>query len=285
VRIDPNHALSWGGVAEASVLSAHYGHIYPRDAIAKARSALEKVNKLSGESAVTIYVEAFIAYIEREWARIDTTYQRATNFQPPHPNTRGTFGIIQAVAGRREEAALLLDEAIAADPLAAFPYAAKGIGQAAMRENVESLDSFEQAFALEPDHLLALWGYCCVKVGLGDFDRGIAAAERALTLAKRSSFFVGLLGWALAEAGRHEEARDLLAELRANGGPTVVTEGWLLAALDEKDEAFEALSRAEEELHPFVCYLGLPSFDKLRGDPRFSDLANRLGVPGYTSSL
>jgi hypothetical protein len=147
------------------------------------------------------------------------------------------------------------------------------------------VDSFEQAFALEPDHLLALWGYCCVKIGMGSFDEGIATAERAVRLSRRTRFFVGLLGWALAEAGRQAEVSVFLDEIRAANGPSVVTEGWLLTALNRKDEAFEALSRAEQEHHPFVCYLGLPGFDKLREDPRFSDLAHRLGVPGYTASV
>ncbi len=93
--------------------------------------------------------------------------------------------------------------------------------------------------------------------------------------------FVGILGWALATTGRTAEARALLGELQARpaGSPTVVSEAWLLGALGEIDAAFEVLERAEEECQANLYFTGLPVFDPLRGDPRFTALLQRLGLP------
>jgi hypothetical protein len=58
-----------------------------------------------------------------------------------------------------------------------------------------------------------------------------------------------------------------------------VSEGWLLGALGEIDTAFDVLARAEDELQLWLYYTGLPGFDPLRTDPRFTALVQRLGLP------
>jgi hypothetical protein len=103
---------------------------------------------------------------------------------------------------------------------------------------------------------------------------------------RRAPFFLGVLGWALAAAGRDAEARAVLEELRARpaGSPTIVSEAWLLGALGEIDDAFDVLARAEEEYQGLLCYTGLPGFDSLRSDPRFGALLERLELPREQSS-
>jgi hypothetical protein len=100
-------------------------------------------------------------------------------------------------------------------------------------------------------------------------------------VAHRAPFFLGVLGWALATAGRNDEARKILEELRSRpaGSPTAVSEAWLLGALGEIDEAFDVLARAEEEFQGLLCYTGLPGFDPLRTDSRFGALLTKLGIP------
>jgi hypothetical protein len=95
---------------------------------------------------------------------------------------------------------------------------------------------------------------------------------------RQAPFFLGILGWALAIAGREIEARSVLEEMRARpaGSPTAVSEAWLLGALGEIDEAFEVIARAEEEYQGLVSYTGLPGFDSLRSDARFDTLLERL---------
>jgi len=100
-------------------------------------------------------------------------------------------------------------------------------------------------------------------------------------VSRRAPLFLGVLGWALAAAGRDGEARTVLEELRARpaASPTVVSEAWLLGALGEIGDAFDLLAWAEEEHQGRLYYIGLPCFDPLRADPRFEALLERLGLP------
>jgi TolB-like protein/Flp pilus assembly protein TadD len=139
----------------------------------------------------------------------------------------------------------------------------------------------EQALIFEKDDASALNCSSLANVALGHFEEGIAAAQRAVALSHGGPHFVGLLGWALATAGRKDEARALLDDLRAQpaGAPAIVSEGWLLGALGEIDAAFEVFARAEDGYQGWLVCSRLPGFDPVRADPRFPALLERLGLP------
>jgi hypothetical protein len=47
----------------------------------------------------------------------------------------------------------------------------------------------------------------------------------------------------------------------------------------EKDLALDWLEKAVAERDPNMTYLGLPTNDSLRSDPRFQDLLRRMNLP------
>jgi len=281
VRLDPSHAPSWTGLAEITVLSSVFNFAPPREACRVARKALETAASLQGESADGWHVEAFACWIERRWDEMETAWRRALEIEPRHVLALGSFGAVLCTRQRFDEAVPILDRAREADPLASFPYALTGCGYLNCGRLREAEQHLEDALSFEKSDVTALYCQAITKVALGKMVEGIAMAERAATLSHRGGVLVGILGWALARAGRTLEARTLLDELRARpaGSPTVVAEAWLLGALGEIDAAFEVLRRAEEECQANLYFTGLPVFDSMRADPRFTALLGRLGVP------
>jgi tetratricopeptide (TPR) repeat protein len=286
VRLDPSHAPSWTGLAEITVPAAHMGMIPPRTAMQSARKALATANELQGESAEGLHVEAFAAFIERRWDAMETTWRRALEIQPDHILALGSFGISLCARQKLDEALPLFERAREADPLASFPYTLAGWGLLMCGRPEEGLRQVEDALTFEKEDASAIGASCLANVALGRFEEGIAAGEHGVAVTHRAPFFLGILGWAFAAAGRDGEARKVLEELRARpaGSPTVVSEAWLLAALGEIDDAFDVLARAEEEYQGLLSYTGLPGFDSLRADPRFGALLERLELPRGQSS-
>ncbi len=281
IRLDPTHAPSWTALAECTALAAQYSLVPAREACETARKALAKAVELQGESADSLHGEAFVALIERRWPAMEAAWRRAIELQPGHALALGSFGISLCIRQRLDEGFRLLERAREADPLASFPCMLTAWGLLGSGRPQDALRYAEDALSFEKEDVSALFASGMAQVALGQFDEGIATLEHAVEASHRGAQLLGALGWALATAGRKDEARAILEELRARpaDAPTSVTEGWLLGALGEIDAAFEVLARAEEELQGLLYYTGLPGFDPLRADPRFGKLLERLGLP------
>jgi TolB-like protein/cytochrome c-type biogenesis protein CcmH/NrfG len=281
VRLDPTHAPSWTGLAEALALSAHTSLIPASEACTRAREALAKAMELQGESADGLLGEAWLAFIERRWKDMEAAGRRAVELQPSHVSALGLLGMVLSLHQKPDEAAPFFERGREADPLASFPYFLTSLGLLTVRRHQDARRYAEQALVFEKDDASALYCAALANVALGHFEQGIAAAEHGVAVAHRGGDFVGLLGWALAVAGREDEARTILEELRTRPAeaPQIVSEGWLLGALGEVDAAFDVFARAEEEHQLWLYYTGLPGFDLFRSDPRFKALCSKLGLP------
>jgi TolB-like protein/predicted Ser/Thr protein kinase len=281
VRLDPTHAPSWTGLAESLTLMAHMSLIPADEACARAREALATAMELQGESADGLHGEAFVAFIERRWKDMEASSRRAVELQPTHVPSLGVLGMVLSLHQKPDEAAPFFERGREADPLASFPYMLTALGLLTVRRHQDAHRYAEQALVFEKDDASALFCAALANVALGHFEQGIAEAEHGVAVAHRGGDFVGLLGWALATAGRKDEARTLLAELRTRPteAPQIVSEGWLLGALGEVDAAFEVFARAAEQNQLWLYYSGVPGFDPLRADPRFPALLARLGLP------
>ena len=280
VRLDPDHGPSWNGLAESLVLSAYAGLIPAVEACAEAREALATAVDLQGESADGLHGEAFVAMIERRWEDLEATIRRAVAFDPTHVASLGLLGMCLSLHQRPDEAEPFFERAREADPLASFPYMLTSLGLLSVGKRRDALHYAEQALIFEKDDATALTCSSLANVALGYFDQGIAAAEHAVSISQRGSFFVGLLGWALATAGRKDDARALLDELRAHpAGTPVVSQGWVLGALGEVDAALEVFASAEEGHQAWLLHYRLPGFDPCQHDPRFAALVRKMGLP------
>lgn len=286
IRLDPSHAPSWTGLAESTVLAAHFNIIPAREACASARKAVAAAVELEGESANTRHVEAFIAYLERRWPEMETAWRRAIELQPTHVLALGSFGISLCARERFDEGLALLARAREADPLASFPCMLTGFGLLERGRAEEGQRYLADALSFEKEDVAALYISAAALVALGRSEEGIATIRHAVEMTGRAAHFVGVLGWALATAGKTAEARVLLDELRARpkDAPALTAEAWLLGALGEIDSAFEVIARAENENQANLYYTGFPGFDALRADPRFAAFRVRLGLsPNRTS--
>jgi len=103
-----------------------------------------------------------------------------------------------------------------------------------------------------------------------------------VTLSDRSGYYLSWLGWAYGIAGEREKAERILEELsvRSPGEPTQpILLMQIHSGLGNIDAAFEALEKAIAEGDPAAAFIGFPTMDPLRKDPRFKRVRERLGIP------
>ena len=92
------------------------------------------------------------------------------------------------------------------------------------------------------------------------------------------------LAYGYAAAGRTNEARKMLTTLERQeaNGRNLGSIGLypIYFALGEKERALAWMEKAYNEKSEALLYLRCwPEFDRLRADPRFTDLIRRVGIP------
>jgi tetratricopeptide (TPR) repeat protein len=102
-------------------------------------------------------------------------------------------------------------------------------------------------------------------------------AEEAKPLGRRT-LFSAVLAYFYAVAGRTDEARVLLEELKSRSAPDFEI-ALIYVGLGKKDQAFEYLEKAYGKRDPYLLYMKVdPNMDPLRSDARFANLTGRLGL-------
>ena len=117
---------------------------------------------------------------------------------------------------------------------------------------------------------------------LGRHAEAVAALERnvAAQRSDRPTFSEGILAFVLARAGRHAEARALIASMRRRAGGRVPAMGVLGCALEllgDREAGLRVLGDAIRESEAWlILYNRTERYDRLRSDPRGAVLLAKL---------
>jgi predicted Zn-dependent protease len=137
---------------------------------------------------------------------------------------------------------------------------------------------------MEPGYAIAHYLHAQLLVRENKFDEAVAEMEYATHAIPESSYYRAHLGYALAKAGRTEEARKILGQLIEEAKTEYVS--WLgiadiYSGLGEKDHAFAALELAYQQGDTRMGAIRIratlePSWT---ADPRFAALLKKVGLP------
>jgi serine/threonine-protein kinase len=147
-----------------------------------------------------------------------------------------------------------------------------------------AIDQLDKVIDLHPHYWFAFQRLAMVYGALGRYEEGIAAAERAISLAGPDMGRNGreTLAPLYALAGRRDEALRMLADLegRAREGYVPPCDfARLNVALGDHDEAFRWLDGAVEVRDGDLFMTKVwPVWDPIRDDPRFVRLLDRLNL-------
>ncbi|HET8924715.1 MAG TPA: tetratricopeptide repeat protein [Candidatus Acidoferrum sp.] len=113
------------------------------------------------------------------------------------------------------------------------------------------------------------------------YEEAIAALERAVRLSGNREGLPAL-AHAYALAGREDDARKILKQLREKGAGRYVASPLIARihlGLGEIDAAFEWLRKGLDERSYWNVFLKMdPVYDPIRPDPRFAEMLKRIGL-------
>jgi serine/threonine-protein kinase len=289
IALDANYALAYCGLADCFGILRVYGWTRAEENRGRAAAAVAHAMALDPRLAESNFSKAFYQfYFERRWRDAGPYFARARDLNPRSSLIHVYSGLFASIDGDHDGVRRLMKVATDLDPLSAFVHALASTAFYIIGEFDEAERLGAKAIELQADYLLALWAHGLALSGLGRFDEGIARLERATTLS-RAPIFVGMLGLGLGLAGRHDEARQLIAELddRAERGEYVAAFARLaiFVGLGDTDGVRESLSAGVAEVTPpFSLRVTSGVFlDRYRSDPevaRLLDAWYRGDLPG-----
>jgi TolB-like protein/Tfp pilus assembly protein PilF len=287
IENDPNFALAYSGLADAYDLlgASDASAAMPSNiALPKAKAAALKALEIDDTLAEPHVSLAHIKYYyDRDWAGAEREYKRAIELNPKYPTAHQWYAVYLMSAGRFDEALAETRRAQELDPLSLPINMTLGWVLLTARQNDQSVEQLRKTLEMDPGFILTHHRLGLVYEQQGKYDEAIVEFRQVLNLSAGKPLGIAALAHAYALSGKRAEAQKLLAELQELSKQRFVSPAsvaLIYVALGDKDQAFTWLEKAEKERDGILVRLKVDSrYDSLRSDPRFADLAKRVGLP------
>lgn len=285
---DPGYALAWAGLAFAAVTSMRTADMPPAVMKPVALEALRRAQQLGPDLVETQYAIGYYGlFADLDSRAAQEAARAAIKLDPNNSQAHMLLGV-SLMGERRVEALEMMRRARELDPTFALAFANSANVALASGDTEGGLEFATQTIAINPEFWLGHYYLAAARRALGDTNGALQAYADATRLSDGHSLTYSARATLLAENGRMEEVRALLADMEAQAARKYVpsyTFAVIHALLGDTDAAFESLDRAVETRD-----LGLPGLAtdsrlrRLHDDPRFDVLLRRCactsdGVP------
>jgi len=288
VQKDPGYAPAWAGLSDAYDHLGRFGFLPPQVAWSKAKAAALRAIQLDETLSEAHVSLAMVLLHEWSWSVGEKELQRAIALNPNNSGAHQRYGYALSYRGQFDAAIGAMQRALELDPLSPN----KQNSLAATFYRAGRYDEALRYFREVPDP---------------DFN-SVSRHRRIAAIYERK----GRLGEAMAEwlvalrlSGKQEVAASVERDYRSSGYAAAKRTylwgdlrearrraqndyprplSWDIAGdyalLGERDSAFAWLERAFREREGALAFFTVDDhFYTLRSDPRFRDLARRMGLP------
>ena len=284
IRLDPNYAQAYAGIADSYILLGSFG-IEPLDeVIPRARAAALRAIEIDDRSAEA---HASMGYImsrfDWNWEEAEREFKRAIELDPAYTTAHQWYALHLITLGRNAEAISEIKRAQTLDPASLVLTTDTALVLFYARRYDEAIQECRKALSIDSSFGLAHRTLGAIYAASGMYRKAIAEFELATKLLGRDPWIVAEIGRSYALMGDHKKALAQLNELWELSGHQFVSPSafaLLSAALQEtRDESFQWLEKEYEQHSNLATLTVHPGFDPIRQDPRFEDLLKRIGLP------
>ena len=282
---DPDYASAYAGLSYAySSFIFPLGVVAPREAMPKAKEAAHcalAIDNALGEAHASLAYLTF--FYEWNWPAAEKEFKRAIELNPNSADAHHWYSHYLMAQGRIEESLTESKRAMELSPFDILFNIHLGWHYLYARQYDQALDQIEKTVEMDKNFAQTYPWLGLILEQKGKYAEAIAAFQNAIRLFPGgSSIAEAELAHAYAVSGNREEAQKIIAELQELAKSKYVSSfqiAAIYAGLGEKDQAFAWLEKAYEERSDGLVNLNAEQrFDSLRSDPRFKDLARRIGL-------
>ena len=276
ISLDPEYALAHAGLADVYVILPLLTATTQEEAYPKAKQAAEKALALDPALAEAHNSSAYVKmYLNWDFAGADQGFRKAIELKPGYATAHQWYSELLSFQGRHAEAIAEIRKALELDPLSAVMHHQAGQTYQQARQYDQAVMEYRNAIALDP---------------------GFLAPSMFMSLAYRRSGQLKPAAVAMKTAFPREQqwGSELTAAAELGDGPTYLRReqkiapllprpayyfGLYHAALGNDVEALQWLDEAYARRDECILYLKVdPEWDRLRSNPRFKALIQRVGL-------
>jgi TolB-like protein/DNA-binding winged helix-turn-helix (wHTH) protein/Tfp pilus assembly protein PilF len=277
---DPTYARAFAGLADSYALMVGVDTLAdPEECAAKARAAALRALELDERLAEAhAALAVLVQWYDWDWETAEREFRRAIELDPNYATGHHWYGEHLALRGRFEEAFVQMDRARELDPLSLIIATDYGVFLYFSRQHDRAIQQLRSVLEREPGFSRAyMLAYAYVQTGR--FAEALALLEQWRRI-NDGPWASAILAYAHGRAGETDEAQRALERLEAfsrtrssDPSPLVVAH----IGMDHLEAAFVLLEDAYRNHSPGLTALKVdPTYDPLRGDPRFQDLLRRV---------
>ena len=272
ISLDPSFAAAWATMAEIRIVQALRSLRPPREAGWLAKEAAKTALSIDPQSASALSIQGWVrVMIDRDCERGMEDLDRAIAIDPDFWVANMFRGWVLQAAGRHEESVQMMRRALELNSLSHAVNSILALYLMFAGNNSEGLEVAMDLAKRFPtvDNSQGIASILASVNGM--HDEAVAFGWKAMELAPQTPLMHTPLAYALAFAGRHEEARDVLAAIEKSSLPQPTASiAPVYLALGEQEKAIALLHDA--------CERGVPQFAWSRDDPRLAALRGNMEV-------
>jgi TolB-like protein/DNA-binding winged helix-turn-helix (wHTH) protein/Tfp pilus assembly protein PilF len=279
---DPSYAPAYAGLANSYSLMTSYSVSPATTYMPKARAAAVKALELDdrlpeAHCALALILENY----DWDWNTAEKEFRRAIELNPDYATAHQWYAELLMWRGRFDEALRESEAARTLDPLSLIIATDQGALFYFSRQYDRSIEQFQGVLEMDPtfprarmviDAYVEEGRYADALAGLGAWQRAAGAGPWQSTL----------LVYVYGRSGQKQKARAELKKLEAENRKQPIDSASMAFAnlgVGNKDAALDWLKKAYAQRSNGLTSLKVePAYDPLRGDPRFQELLQRVGL-------
>ena len=286
LTLDSTYSYAYSGTAYVLIASAaiFIAEREALDALELAKPYLDKALALD-EANVEAHIFLGFYYLYHEWDfdKAELEYKKGVLIDPKNPDANSIYADYLNFVLKHNEALLLSERQLEHDYLYFNPR--KGLSLYYLNRYPEALE-FQKARlgTINTYWTYDTYGFVCLNTGR--YEEAIDSFNKAIAIiGKRVPRMIGWMGAAYAKQGKLDQSTKLLNELlemrkTTNAGSVNFFTAVVYSAMGKKDEAIHWLDRGYNDHDMEMPWLiSEPQFNNLHDNPRFIELARRVGFP------
>ncbi|MBL7699883.1 MAG: hypothetical protein JNK79_17075 [Chitinophagaceae bacterium] len=287
VDIDPDYALAHTGIADANLLAASYGLIYPKDAGTRAKEAAETAIRLNPAlSEPYSSLGFYFTCIEWNWEQAEKYFQKSFEINSSYAQAHYWYALdyLTWAIGDYAAAEKHARMAIELEPLSAICYGMYAPVLHVQGKFEETIAVCQKGIALDPFAFLCHIYDGLANVYLKRYDKAIQILEKFFPLSNKHPFVAGAFCIAYCLMKEFDKAKVIYDDLVERSRTVYITNTMIALSaghLGYIDDAFDFLEKGLEAREPIIlamrCEHWVP--ESIKSDPRFPAFLQKFSFP------